>query len=73
MTTEDKLETARANMKALSGKKDEYLSKYRPKARKLTDKIDALAAELVAERAVAELSDAEQQALGAQLEKLGGN
>lgn len=71
MKTEAKLADARAEMRARSGEKDKYLATYRSKARKLTDLVDALAAELRAEQAVAEMSDAEQQAVAAQLAKVG--
>ena len=70
-TTAEKLDAARVKRKALSGAKDDYLAKYRPKARALTDQIDALAASLVAESAIAEMSDAEQQAVAAELAKMG--
>jgi U3 small nucleolar ribonucleoprotein component len=71
MSTEEKLADARAAAKASSNAKDKYLATYRPKQRKLRAKIDALAAELVAEKAVAEMSEAEQQAVAAQLTKVG--
>lgn len=73
MTTEDKLETARVALAKLNSGKDKYLAKFKPKARALTDKVDGLAAELVAERAVAEMSAAEQQAVAAKLTKVGGD
>ena len=72
MTTEDKLGVARASLVKLNGDKDKYLATYKGKARALRDKFDGLAAELVAERVVGDMSDAEQQAVQAQLTKLGG-
>lgn len=72
-TTAEKLDSLRADRLTLSGEKDDYLAKYRPKARKLSDKIDVLAAELVAERTVAEMSDPERQAIGVELTRLGGD
>ncbi len=71
MTTQDKLETARAALAKLNGKKDKYLAAFKPKARALKEKVDVLAAELVAERVVADLSEAEQQAIGVALTKVG--
>ncbi len=71
MTTQDKLETARAALAKLNGDKDKYLAAHKSKARAARDKVTAFAAELVAEQAVAEMSEAEQQAIGVQLTKVG--
>ena len=71
MTTEAKLDAARAEAMALQQEKDKYAAANKAKARKLRDKVDALAAELVAEVAVAGMSEAEQQAIAAELTKVG--
>ena len=71
MTIEENLAAARVKMKAMSNDKDKYLEKYRAKARALTDEIDAFAAQLVAESAVAGMSEAQQQAVAVELAKVG--
>ncbi len=72
MTTVESLDAKRVDMQTLSNDKDDYLASYRAAARQLTAQIDDLAAEVAAERTVAGLSDAEQQAVAAKLAKLGG-
>ena len=65
------LDKLRKELRTLTNAKDKYLADHKTKARKLTDTVDAKAAELVAAEAVEQMSDAERQAVGAELVKMG--
>ena len=70
-TLQAEVDELRQELKDLSNSKDQYLVDHKNKARKLTDTVDAKAAELVAAEAVEQMSDAERQAIGAELVKMG--
>ena len=70
-TLQAEVDELRQELKDLSNSKDEYLVDHKSKARKLTDVVDAKAAELVAAKAVEQMSDAERQAISAELVKMG--
>ena len=70
-TLQAEVDELRQKLKDLSNSKDQYLVDHKNKARKLTDTVDAKAAELVAAEAVEQMSDAERQAIGAELVKMG--
>lgn len=70
-TLQAEVDELRQELKDFSNSKDEYLATYRAKARKLNDTVDAKAAELVAAEAVEQMSDAERQAIGVELAKMG--
>lgn len=60
------------DIRKLANEKDKTVAKYRKDLLKLNADRDTVAAELAAARKVAGLSDAEKQALQAELAKVGG-
>ena len=67
------VDALRQKRKDLSNKKDDYLADYREEALELKVALDTLVAEAGAAATVEEMSDAERQAIGAELVKLGDN
>ena len=65
------LDKLRKELRTLANAKDKYLAGHKTKARTLTDTVDAKAAELAAAESVGQMSDAERQAIGAELVKMG--
>lgn len=57
----------------LSNEKDAYLADFREQSAKLKTRLDTLVAEANAAATVEEMSEADRQAVGAELVKLGGN
>ena len=72
-TLQAELVKLRKELRTLANAKDKYLAGHKTKARKLTDTVDAKAAELAAAESVGQMSDAERQAVAAELAKSGGN
>lgn len=67
------IDALRQERKDLSNKKDAYLAEYREVAAELKGALDTLVAEANAAAAVEAMSDADRQAIGAELVKLGGD
>ena len=72
-TLQTEVDALSQKRKTLSNKKDDYLADYRVKAVELKTQFETLVAEAGAAATVEEMSDAERQAIGAELVKLGDN
>ena len=67
------VDALRQRRKDLSNEKDDYLADYRTQAVELKDQLDTLVAKAGAAATVEAMSDADRQAIGAELVKLGDN
>ncbi len=67
------VDALRQERKDLSVRKDAAAADFRGLALKLKDRFDTLVAEANAAATVEEMSDADRQAIGAELVKLGGD
>ena len=72
-TLQAEVDALRQDGKNLSNDKDDYLAGYRVKAVALKNQLDTLVAEAGAAATVEEMSEADRQAIGAELVKLGDN
>ena len=67
------VDALRQQRKDLSNSKDAFLADYREQAFELKDELDTLVAEANAAATVEGMSEADRQAIGAELVKLGGD
>ncbi len=72
-TLQAEVDALRQRRKDLSNEKDAYLADYRELALELKVALDTLVAEAAAAATVEEMSEADRQAIGAELVKLGDN
>ena len=67
------VDALRQRRKDLSNEKDAYIADYREQALELKGELDTLVAEANAAATVEGMSEADRQAIGAELVKLGGD